>query len=298
MRQFSKKTFKHFISIRSIIIFFLVSIYANSAYAQNKKEIINSLNNKVDSLAGMVTLKDSMIYQLNQSITSISNSQKVCEIKLKNNSTLIEERNKTILSLKNDSIEQFLKIKKLNENHLRKDSLINHFKSQSLVLDSLLKYGVVGRSLSSHVVTLCMEEEREAYYLKKCIWKNFMTTWLCEYNDYRGYCDNTFKLFELKGDCYVEIANSQLFNDKVNGLLSLLNVEVNKEYNLYYLDPETKDCFEGPFKPYKLSDFKLQFEEKGIVFSVDFAVPGACRAVGGSIVELSWEDLDKYLRKG
>lgn len=303
MEKHSKKSFKYSSNILkylnsfiNVIIFLLLIINTNSAFAQSKKEIINSLQNKVDSLMEVMMRKDSLIYQYQQSITSLSSSQKACEIKLRDNLAMIEERNKAILRLKNDSIEQLFKFKILNENYLNKDSVINYIRSRNIVLDSLLNYGVVERSLSTQNVTLCIEEEQESFYLKKCIWRNFMSTRRCEVYDYRGHCDNTYQLFELNGNCYLEISNSQLFNDKVNSLLALLNSEVSKEYNLYYMDPESKDCFNGPFRPYKLSDFNLQFEETGIVFSVDFDVPSLCRAVGGSIVELSWKDLEKYLR--
>ena len=96
-----------------------------------------------------------------------------------------------------------------------------------------------------------------------------------------------------------KVKNEAIFNDKLPELLGKLNKKILKDYTTFYTAEETKDCFDGmPKNPtFSINDMGIDFEDDKINFNVIFGLPGMCMSVDGTIISLSLEEIEPYLKK-
>jgi hypothetical protein len=78
-----------------------------------------------------------------------------------------------------------------------------------------------------------------------------------------------------------------------------LNQKILKEYTAFYNAEDTKDCFDGkPKTPsFTIDDMGIDFDEDKINFNVSYGLPDICLAVDGTIISLSLEEIEPYLKK-
>ncbi len=134
--------------------------------------------------------------------------------------------------------------------------------------------------------------------IKTCLYKNYKTI-SNAYPDYKGrYSYKYFVYAKHATGSYIQIKNASLFNQKRDELLSMINSKIEKDYNLYSNDPETKDCFAGSsFTPFNFEQLGIDFSQDKIYFHVTFGLGGACMNVDGTEVSFNLDEIQKYLNE-
>jgi hypothetical protein len=158
-------------------------------------------------------------------------------------------------------------------------------------------------SITSNKAT-CSEKESknddggDPILTKTCLYRVYKTI-SKGYPDYKGRYSYEYSVFKKKQDgSYVQTKNALLFNENKNELLSIINSKIEKEYQSYSNDPETKDCFEdASFTPFKFDQLGIYFDEDKINFNVTFGLSGACMSVDGTIVSFKLDEIQKYLNE-
>jgi hypothetical protein len=147
------------------------------------------------------------------------------------------------------------------------------------------------------IVECKKEEKKEALgpiLVKTCKYRNIKT--ISEgYPDMKGrYSYNYEVMLNDK-----KVKNEDIFNNKSAELLGKLNQKILKDYTTFYNAEETKDCFDGmPKNPtFSFNDMGIDFEDDKINFNVIFGLPGMCMSVDGTIISLSLEEIEPYLKK-
>ena len=136
----------------------------------------------------------------------------------------------------------------------------------------------------------------EPTIINTCTWGKYRSVSTGE-SDYKGRYYYTMSLSKLTNGKYLKISNDQLFNEKRNTLLKLINQKIKKDFDTFFNDPDNKDCFFGieGFTYYQFEDLKISFSKSGIDISVSFGLPGACLALDGTIISLTFSELNGYL---
>ncbi len=114
--------------------------------------------------------------------------------------------------------------------------------------------------------------------------------------DYRGTYFFSYKLFKLTNNKYVQIKNSELFNEKKDNLLAIINERVQKDFDEYFNNPENKDCFDGISRPtVSFDNLEISFNDSGIDFSISFGLCRACLPVDGTTISFKIDDIKSYI---
>lgn len=130
---------------------------------------------------------------------------------------------------------------------------------------------------------------------KTCTWKDYKSVAI-GFSDMQGRMSYSYDLYKKSGDKFSKIKNTELFNEKKEGLLKLLNDKFKADYDKFSSDGESRSCFEGvKFKPFGFKDIGITFADKGMDFSVQFGLDESCMAVDGTIITLSFKELNSYL---
>ena len=148
---------------------------------------------------------------------------------------------------------------------------------------------------------VCVEsEEKESdgmmpNIVKTCTHKNFKSV-AKGFPDMKGRYSYTFEMYQKDAsDKYKKVKNEAIFKNHKE-LLSKINAKIKADYDSFSKEEETKDCFQGaPFSSFTFDRLGIQFEDKGLLFSAEFGLSGACMSVGGTSVSLSWDEVQKYL---
>lgn len=150
---------------------------------------------------------------------------------------------------------------------------------------------------------ICSEKEQiikgsaDPRIIKSCTFENFKSVSKGD-ADYKGRYSYSYKLLKLINNRYVEIKNSELFNENKNKLLAIINQKINEVYLEYLNNPETKDCFDGfTLTEVSFDDLGIYFNDTGIDFSISFGLSGACLSVDGAIVPIKLDEIKVYLNK-
>lgn len=168
--------------------------------------------------------------------------------------------------------------------------------------DKLLPFSISEKANSiSDASASCMEadfENEEGHGTKKtCLFNDFKTVSTGYANDRNGKMYWIYEIFQNKNGKYVKVQNSALFNLDQKELLKLINERIKRDYTVYSTEAETKDCFNdfGRLPVYKMNDLGIDFNNNEIQFHIEFNLPEACDAVGGTVVTFKIADIIKYL---
>jgi hypothetical protein len=168
--------------------------------------------------------------------------------------------------------------------------------------DKLLPFILTEKAASiSDASASCMEtdfENEEGHGEKKtCLFNDFKTVSTGYANDRNGKMYWIYEIFQNKNGKYVKVQNSALFNLDQKELLKLINERIKRDYTVYSTEAETRDCFNdfGSLPVYKMNDLGIDFNNDEIQFHIEFNLPEACDAVGGTVVTFKIADIIKYL---
>lgn len=135
----------------------------------------------------------------------------------------------------------------------------------------------------------------EPILIKSCILNNFKSVSTGE-ADYKGRYSYKYEVFIKKNGAYVKSNNEDLFNEKKEVLLKLINQKIKIDFDEYATNPETKDCFEGvTFTNYTYENLGIEFTDDKVNFNVWFDVFEYCFNVSSTTVSFSIEEIKPYL---
>lgn len=135
----------------------------------------------------------------------------------------------------------------------------------------------------------------ETKLIKSCILNNFKSVSTGE-ADNKGRYSYKYEIFIKKNGAFVKSNNEDLFNEKKEELLKLINQKIKIDFTDYATNPETKDCFEGVlFKNYTYDNLGIEFIDDKVEINVWFDVAGYCFNVSSTTVSFSIEELKPYL---
>jgi predicted small lipoprotein YifL len=150
---------------------------------------------------------------------------------------------------------------------------------------------------SASVVETEFSNEDGSGTKKICLFNSFKTISTGYNNERNGKMYWTYELYQNKNGNYVKVQNNVLFNLEQKQLLKLINDRIKRDFNVYSTEPDTRDCFIdfGKVPTYKMNDLGIDFTEDEIQFHIEFGLPEACDAVGGTVVTFKISDIIKYL---
>ena len=135
----------------------------------------------------------------------------------------------------------------------------------------------------------------EPILIKSCILNNFKSVSTGE-ADYKGRYSYKYEIFIKKNGEFVKSNNEDLFNEKKEELLKLINQKIKIDFDDYASNPETKDCFEGiTFTNYTYENLGIEFTDDKVNFNVWFDVFEYCFNVSSTTVSFSIEEIKPYL---
>lgn len=147
----------------------------------------------------------------------------------------------------------------------------------------------------------CKESEKENTELmttestKTCTWRNFKSV-ANGAGDMQGRMSYSYILYKKSGENFSKIKNADLFNDKKQELLNLVNEKIKADYKKFSADPESSSCFEGVrLRPFSLKDLGITFSDTGMEFHASFGLDESCMAVDGTIVTIPYPEISNYL---
>jgi hypothetical protein len=278
--------------INSICILFTILFFSNNLVAQSKKDQILLLNHKMDSLQLVIkslgdTIDDKKMEvntlhaEIDKKITAIAAAHK-------KNDELYSE-----LAMYKDSItksESIIKYQQYQINQKNVDSLkyfhlISKLSEQNTFITDSLKAATANKKTKIEPTKI------ETFYFKD--FKSVITGVPDEKNRYSW----SFELFQKIEGEYQKSSNVNLFNDKKQELLTVINQKIQKDYqSAYKADPK---CFKLSTPP--MFDFKnlgIEFKDGKITFyaSFDFANETCFYLYGYTSVEFTNEEIQQYLK--
>lgn len=148
----------------------------------------------------------------------------------------------------------------------------------------------------------CIEKEQKVLgsedpvIIKTCTFKNYKSIKTGE-ADYKGRYSYTYNLFKVVNGKNQPISNSQLFNDKKDQLLSIINTKIESFYNEISKDPENADCLPDMeyIMPYSFEKLNISFDNEMIEFSYSFGLSSACMNLDGDIISFKIPEIEPYL---
>lgn len=278
--------------------------YINSTYSQSgiktkivdmftKKKQIIALNNKIDSLESQGLLKDSIIKKHEETYESL----------------MLDYNN---LDIKREGLEsELIKTTKANKFHKRQ------FDSISKVLEESSRYSIAQREADSiRYFTLLQKlsdknkfvvdslkrahevkrDQQEPARIENYYFNDFKSV-ITGTPDSKNRFTWTFELFKKEGENYLPAENEEVFNDKKDELLQLINARIKTDFEkAYALDPK---CFTTSTPPnYTFKNLGLEFRDGKVNFYAvfDFATENCHYLYGYTVVEFSIEQLEDYFQ--
>ena len=289
-----------FTNIKFSLTFILV-LLSSVCFSQSKKEQIEILNVRIDSLSQLIALehltneeKSNKILELSTKLSSLENNLNTLKNELNKLNSDFEKSNSESISLK----QQLINYEKI---------IIDLQTLMTLKSDSLntLKVNLKKAAMAqvTNKVTCTEKESKNEEYgdpilAKTCLYKKYKTI-SKGYPDYKGRYSYEYSVYEQQENGgYLQIKNATLFNENKNELLSIINSKIEKDYKSYSKDPETKDCFEGAlFTTFNFDQLAIDFDFDKINFIVNFGLNGACMSVDGTVVSFNLDEIQKYLKE-
>ncbi len=135
----------------------------------------------------------------------------------------------------------------------------------------------------------------EPTIIKSCILNNFKSVSTGE-ADNNGSYSYKYEIFIKKNGEFVKSNNEELFNEKGDELLVLINQKIKIDFDEYTTNPDTKDCFEGvSFTNYTYENLGIEFVDDNVDFNAWFDVAGYCSNVSSTTVSFSIEEIKPFL---
>lgn len=135
----------------------------------------------------------------------------------------------------------------------------------------------------------------EPTIIKSCILNNFKSVSTGE-ADNNGSYSYKYEIFIKKNGEFVKSNNEELFNEKGDELLVLINQKIKIDFDDYATNPDTKDCFEGvSFTNYTYENLGIEFVDGKVDFNAWFDVAGYCFNVSSTTVSFSIEEIKPFL---
>ena len=135
----------------------------------------------------------------------------------------------------------------------------------------------------------------EPTIIKSCILNNFKSVSTGE-ADNNGSYSYKYEIFIKKNGEFVKSNNEELFNEKGDELLVLINQKIKIDFDEYTTNPDTKDCFEGvSFTNYTYENLGIEFVDDNVDFNAWFDVAGYCFNVSSTTVSFSIEEIKPFL---
>lgn len=257
-----------------------------------KKQII-VLNQKIDSLQTISNEKDSVIGVKEVRFEKLSIDNNYLELE---KDSLI--RLKDLIVLKNKKLSKSLdSLKKVNEESKRyskeqreEDSIRYQTLLQKLsdknkfVVDSIKKVHEVRR------------DKQEPSRIENYYFKDFKSV-ITGTPDTKNRFTWTFELFKKDSSGYISANNDEVFNDKKDELLSIINEKIKSDFDkAYQLD---KECFTAKTAPtYTFNKLGLEFKDGSVNFYAvfDFATENCYYLYGYTVVEFTVDEIADYLK--
>ncbi len=148
----------------------------------------------------------------------------------------------------------------------------------------------------------CTECEKtkdgETYTIKECKFRDYKSVKNTFINSTNGHEYYEYKLTKLVGNKEIPIKNIELFNDKRNELLSIINERMRAVINIHYGEEGVSDCLpnDDPNRKFTFDQINITFQEGKFLFNVSLGLPDACAAFDQNDVEISIKDIEKYLK--
>ena len=135
----------------------------------------------------------------------------------------------------------------------------------------------------------------EPILIKSCILNNFKSVSTGE-AVYKGRYSYKYEVFIKKNGEFVKSNNEELFNEKKEELLKLINQKIKRDFNDYATNPEIKDCFEGiTFTNYTFENLGIEFTDNKVDFNVWYDVDFENCFNYSTTVSFTIEEIKPYL---
>lgn len=123
----------------------------------------------------------------------------------------------------------------------------------------------------------------------------YMCSWTCDFSNY-WKCYPEYKLFERRGDEFVQIEPLDFLKGPCNDILSEFRDRIQHDF----MDGQGRvhDCFEGMELDNDIgwSDISLTFNKEGVVLLFWFDAGSVCDAVNETRLELSWAEAKEIMK--
>ncbi|NVO01808.1 MAG: hypothetical protein HXX09_03830 [Bacteroidetes bacterium] len=151
----------------------------------------------------------------------------------------------------------------------------------------------------SQTKVVCTEVKKDTVLTKTCVYKNTKIVETCDLVGKDAEptgCSSAF--FMKKGRKYVTVDNCEIFNEKQDSLLILINNQIKEVYKDKSTTKGGKICFANhpPLKPYGMKNLEISFSEDKVIFKAYFDLSESCKAMNTVEVVISMNDIEKYLK--
>jgi hypothetical protein len=156
-------------------------------------------------------------------------------------------------------------------------------------------------NLSSKVT--CSEKEEkikgnsDPKIIKTCSYLNY-TCISTSYPDYKGRYYTKYNWFKLNNGQLVKINNNELFNEKLNDLVELINQQIKIKFEELSSDPNNEDCLAGienlPY--YHINNLNIFMENSTFTFAYSLGITGACSSIDEDYVTFTIEYIKSFLK--
>lgn len=263
----------------SILLIFLHQSLRAQLFTTNKKEQIQELTLRVDSLfhandslKAHIFFQDSVFTLVSTEKSELANQLGAIEtVHLKQQTTLSSQYNDTLSNLK------------------------FAFKQLQTSFDSL--------TFLSSLVVDCEETSEEIpgkkfeRLFKTCSFKNHRSMSIGD-PDYKGRYTYKYKIYKLLNDSSTVLTNAELIKEnRRDEFLAILNVRIADESKkvVQMAQDEKSKCFDGfVFKSYSYDDLGVQFNEGMVEFVVSFGLSTACMPYDGVLIAIPLKEMVAY----
>jgi hypothetical protein len=263
----------------SIFLIFIQQQLVAQLFTPNKKEQIQELSLRVDSL-----------FRANDSLKAHILSQ---------DSVLL------LVSAQKNQLAQQLETIEAVQNSLRNELIMHYSDTINQLSASVnrLQFNIDSLNFINSLVVDCEETSEEIpgkkyqRLFKTCSFKNHRTMSIGE-PDYKGRYSYKYKLYKLLNDSSTVISNAELIKEnRRDEFIAILNVRIADEAKkvVQMAQDEKSKCFSGfVFKSYKYDEMGIQFNEGMVEFTVPFGLPNACMPYDGVLIAFPLKEMVPY----
>jgi hypothetical protein len=277
LRKFKSNMFKTFFI--SIFLIFIQQQLLAQLFTPNKKEQIQELSLRVDSL-----------FRANDSLKT---------------HILTQDSVSLLVSAQKNQLAQQLETIEAVQASLRNELITRYSDSIQQLTASVnrLRFNIDSLNFINSLVVDCEETSEEIpgkkfeRLFKTCSFKNHRTMSIGE-PDYKGRYSYKYKLYKLLNDSSVVITNAEFIKEtRRDEFIAILNVRIADEAKkvVQMAQEEKSKCFDGfVFKSYTYEELGIQFNEGMVEFTVPFGLPNACMPYDGVLIAFPLKEMVPY----